>query len=487
MKINKNSTLKQEIGNDILLAIFYLVTSILFAMPSILYLIKNKTIYNFVYIYTYTFKAIKTVYDKYANAIIYLILFFLLFFLYFMLLKKVNKIFKSNKKMFLFIAIIGLLFSIIIPTTSLDVYSYIGNGWVESNYNENPYYTSVQDITNEYGKDEMLGKVARCWRDEPVVYGPVWQFICKILTSISFGNITCALYIFKLASFIIFLSSSILIYKITKKKFFTILFALNPLILFEGLSNVHNDLYLVFFILLAIYFLKNKKNNFLSIVCIAIATGMKYLSILLFPFIICYILKNEKLKTKIIKAILYTIEFITIILLFYLMYVRNFQVLSGIFVQQNKYNRSIFLALWYILNKDEAVLNIVKVIALSIFAISYIAIIIKMFFGKNAKKITFKSAIRVYQVFLMIFTFILITNFNSWYIIWLFPTLMWQKAKTIRTTMYLSLGALIPYAITYATLKDDETVGVQYFIVMIFTAVGLLIARKLYKKLTKEK
>lgn len=187
MKIAK--IFKKQLSSHTIVTTMYLLLSIMLVVPSFYYFIKNKTVYYFTQVFTYTFMKAETVWENYLNAIIYLLLFFLLFFCYFYFLKNRENIFQTKKKLFTFILLIGILFSIIIPTTSLDVYSYIGNGWVDSHYNENPYYTSVQDITNQYGKDQMLGKVARCWRDEPVVYGPVWSFICKCFTSFSFGNL----------------------------------------------------------------------------------------------------------------------------------------------------------------------------------------------------------------------------------------------------------------------------------------------------------
>ena len=482
MENKDKSILKKQISSILLIKLLYLLCSMIFAMPSIIYLIKNKTVYKFTQVFTYTFKTAEIVLDNYINTIIYLVLFFILFFCYFYILKNSSKIFKNAKTLFIFIAIVGIIFSIIIPTTSLDVYSYIANGWVDSNYEENPYYTSVEQITNKHGFDEMLGKVARCWRNEPVVYGPVWSLICKILTFFSFGKITNALYIFKIASLIVYILSSILIYKLTNKKFFTCLFALNPFILFEFLTNVHNDIFLVFFVLLAIYFIKNKKNIALAVASIAIATGIKYLSILLLPFILIYALRNESIKNKIIKTIIYAIEFLVILCAFYLLYIRDLQVLSGIFVQQNKYGRSIFLGLWYLLNGDEKALSLIKTIALIIFAFSYISIVLKLFFSKNVNKLTFKNSLRTYQIFLVIFTFILITNFNPWYIIWLFPTIMWQNAKNIRYTLYLSFGAINSYAITYATKIDNESVGIPYLMIMVLTVAILEVSRQINKK-----
>ena len=482
MEETKETILKKQVNKNNIMLILYLIISIIFAIPSVIYLIQNKTIYQFTNMFEYTYK----IGGNLTDFILYAATFFALFALYFAILKNCEKIFKSKKKLFIFILIIGTIFCLIIPVTSLDVYSYIGNGWADAHYEENPYYKPVQEIMNEHGIDEMLGKVARCWREETVVYGAAWSLVCKFLTSISFGNITAALFIFKLAYLLIFLSCSNLIYKTTKRKIFVVMFALNPFILFEFLTNVHNDIFLMFFVLLAIYFIKEKKNVALSVASLAIATAMKYLSILLVPFFIVYALKNETMKNKIKKTIIYTIEFCLIIIAFYLVYIKNLDVLKGIFVQQNKYGRSIALGLWYLLNGDEKILSIIKIVELSVFAICYITILIKMFFSKNAKKLTFRKSLQTYQIFIIIFTFILITNFNSWYVIWLFPTLMWQKAKNIRSTLWLSFGAINSYGITYLTKVDDESVGIIYLITMILTVV-ILALRKKNKGETKER
>jgi len=81
----------------------------------------------------------------------------------------------------------------------------------------------------------------------------------------------------------------------------------------------------------------------------------------------------------------------------------------------------------------------------------------------------------------------LITNFNPWYVVWLFPTLFWQTSRNIRYTLYLSLGALNSYAITYATKIDNETVGIPYLIIMITTIVMLEIGRQIVQKLKIKK
>ena len=67
-----------------------------------------------------------------------------------------------------------------------------------------------------------------------------------------------------------------------------LLYGLNPLILIELLSNVHNDIYLILFLLLALYFLVRKKNILLTTVFLAFSMAIKFSTILIVPFILLY-------------------------------------------------------------------------------------------------------------------------------------------------------------------------------------------------------
>ena len=40
---------------------------------------------------------------------------------------------------------------------------------------------------------------------------------------------------------------------------------------------------------------------------------------------------------------------------------------------------------------------------------------------------------------ILAFLFLLITNFHPWYIMWLFPCLIWQKADVIKVTIGMSI------------------------------------------------
>ena len=469
MNIKKNK-------NNIFIILFT-ICSAFFAVPSIIYIFQNKTIYKFSWVWTYLFKRPMTKMDCYINAFLFFILFTAIFLLYFFILKKHNKILKSKKQIFTLIIIASLLFMIIIPYTSTDVYSYIANGWSSAHYKENPYYISTGEIAQKNGvSDPMFNKVANCWRFEKVVYGPAWTIICTALSWLSFGNIDIALLIFKLANLAVHIINCILIYKITKKNLFVVLYGLNPFILFEGLTNVHNDIFIVLFILLALYAVIKKKNLFIAVACIAVATVIKYLAILILPFVILYAVKDKEIKERVKCCIWCGIEYIAIIALLYLVYVKNdLSVLMGLFIQQTKYNRSIFYLIYEITGQNVKAVSLMQNFALLAFAVYYVYVVIRILISK---KINMHQIMEKYNIILLIFTFVLITNFNPWYIMWFYPTIFLIRGKSIKNILYLSYTCEIANLLSFALWSEKQILGIPYFIIMIGGAIILNMANR---------
>lgn len=456
--------MKRNANKKYIIAFF--ICSVMFALPSIIYMIQNKTVYRFAWMCTYFLRRPFTQSEALLNAIIFFALFSLLFLMYFFILKKHKDIFKNKKQILLVVIVIALLFMVIIPYTSSDVYSYIANGWTAAHYKQNPYYVSTGEVTDNTGvHDPMFGKVANCWRYETVVYGPLWTLICTILSGLSFGNIDIALLLFKLANLSVHVINCVIIYKITRKNMFMILYGLNPFILFEALSNVHNDIFIILFILLAIYFVTRKKKIYLSVAFIAMATVIKYLAILILPFIVLYAFRDREIKDRIKCCIYCGIEYIAVIALLYCIYLKDLQVLAGLFIQQGKYNRSIFFLLYWIF-KDRSMnyVTIIQNITFIVFAIYYFYVVIKLLLQKEIK---FHMIIKKYHIILMLFIFIVITNFNPWYIMWLFPTIFWLKSKSIKNVLFLSYASQIGNILNFALYSEDEGLGIPYFFIML--------------------
>lgn len=415
--------------------ILFAIACIIFAIPSIAYYIENKTIFQF----NQWFKFLLNSSDRIGQTIIYLIIMLVITILYFEILKKRKTIFKNTKSIFMFILIITIIFVIVIPFTCSDIFYYLGIGRINNTYNQNPYYTTIKEFVESGDNSKLLEKdtvlaqgYINDWSDSTVVYGPIWTLICNVVAGLSFGNIDIGLLIFKLINVIVHICNCYLIYKITNKKIFALAYGINPFVLIEGISCVHNDMFVILFILLTLYFLLRKKNLLISLIFLALATTIKYFPILLLPFIIIYYFRKEKPLKRFLKCMQYGLIFIIFVLIPYLIYIKDIEVFAGLFTQQEKLAKSIYILIKQYFSNIPDIVNKLKKLLLGIFVIIYATTCVILL---NKKKINFRNQMRNYNYFLVAFLFLLITNFQPWYILWLFPCMMWQKAEDIKAIL----------------------------------------------------
>lgn len=411
----------------------YIIVSILLVIPSIIYLIRNGTIIGF-NLYFNFFLNDKT--NKIISTTCYLLLMIVLAVLYIIMIKSKN-IFENISDVIKYIIVINMVFILMTPWTSSDIFYYMGVGELDGEYKQNPYYVTIEQYYSENINDinDEIMKQAKenVWANTTVVYGPVSQVIFKIFTQISNKKIDICLLVFKLVNSVIHILNCYLIYVLSKKKIFSIIYGLNPLILIEFIGNAHNDIILVLFVLLAIYFILKKNNLKLSIFFLALATGMKYFSILLLPFLIMYYYrKNKKIKNRILLCIRYGIIFLFLIILEYAFYFKDFSILLGIITQTSKYSKSIYSA---ILLKNEELMILSRTIVMCLFFVYYIKTFIEMLIED---KIKWRNIIKEYNNILFL-ALLMLTTFQQWYLIWLFPTLIWEKRKKINNLVAITI------------------------------------------------
>lgn len=417
--------------------VIYLLLILLFAIPSIIHIINTGFVLESKEYFHIFINNMGENVSTFFNGLIYFTFFVLMFGIYFLILKKKNKLFNNITSLIIFILLVSVLFAIILPITSSDVFSYATTGEIQSRYNANPYYDKISDIkqANDTSENEILNSIT-IWDDQLVIYGPLWSLICSIITFFSFSKMSIALILFKVLAIVVHIFNCILIYKITKKKFWVIFYGLNPYILFETISNVHNDLYLVFFALLALYFFINKKNLVATLIFLACATCIKYVTVLLVPILLIYYYRKENISKRILKCIKSGLLFAIFVILMYLIYLRNFEMIFYVLIQQNKYRESILSAVFmfsYKLGHLEIVKFASNFISISC-AILYISLILKLLFKKDIK---FREIMKSWNMLLLVFILAFISNLCVWYFVWLFATVMWQNSKNIRVVMYL--------------------------------------------------
>lgn len=478
--------MKQKNWTKIIKPIF-IILLIISTIPSIIYLIQNKTILNFDKYFTILFNDT----DKLEQTLIYIIVLAIITTLYVLILKNRDKIFKNIKQVYIFIAISATICIFIIPFISSDIFYYLGIGRLDAKYGQNPYYTTITEFVENEDNEKYLENdttlaagYSNPWSDTTVVYGPIWTLICKIVAGMSFGNIDIGMLLFKILGVLAHILNCYIIYKLTKKKIFVLLYGLNPFILLEGIVNVHNDMYIITFVLASIYFLLKKKNILASIIFLALATAIKYFTILLLPFIIIYHFRDKKPLERFKNCIIYGIIFILIMIIPYLLYIQDWTVLMGIFTQQEKFAKNFYIILMEYFPTIPNLVTTVNKTLLGAFVIIYLFTCITLI---NKRKIKFGKEIRKCEYFLIAFLFLLITNFQTWYIMWLFPLLMWQKAKDIKLITQISIISQFANSVFMINGEGWQNgTPFTFFMLLGFCVCLLIQGKKGHFKLRKE-
>ncbi len=460
--------MKKTIQKENLLKILYIIASIIFVIPSIIYIIQNKTVYKF----DKWFEFLLNDSARETQTIAYLMILVVITVIYILIIKYRNKIFKDIKSVLKYTSIVGFIYILSIPFTCSDVFYYMGVGRIDSTYNQNPYYTTIRQYVdeNQNSKPEIINDSVMMegymndWGNSTVVYGPVWQLICKFVGLLSFGNVDIGLFVFKIINLLVHIINCWLIYKLTGKKIFALIYGLNPFVLIEGIMCVHNDMFVVLFTLFALYFMKNKKKLWVSMIFLALATGIKYFSILLLPFIIIYYFRKEKPINRFLKCINYGIIFIIALLVPYLIYAKDLSILSGMITQQGKMAKSIYIPILQYFPSIS--INSLSTLLLKIFAIIYLFTVIILLVKKN---ITLRNLMQKYTVFLLIFLFSLITQFQPWYLMWLMPIFMWQNSNNVKVLVLM--GIISEFANAVFLLNGEGYVFGTPFILIMYTAI----------------
>ena len=471
--------------------ILFIILSIVFIIPSIIYFIKNGTILGFENYYNFFIDDGK---NKVLSTVVYLLIFLSLSAIYLYFIKK-NDSFKNIKHLLIYVAGVSTIFLIMIPWHSSDIFYYMGVGEINSVYGQNPYYETIKKYVSE--KPEVIENDSimkqgnkNYWSNTTVIYGPVAQLIFSTISKISFKNVDFCLLLFKILNLIVHLINCYIIYKITKKLKFSIIYGLNPYILMEFLGMVHNDIIVVFFILLSMYFLIKKNNIFTSVIFLAIATGIKYFTILLLPVVVLYHFRDEKtIGKRFLKCCIYGILFVAVMLLEYSFYYKNMNIFTAMMVQNEKFSKSIYSSLIGIgvlgkfkyinifgelIKLGEIATHLRKLIFV-FFVITYVKFCIDLLTTKNIK---LANVLRKYNLELVIFLFTLGT-FQQWYILWLFATIMWQRPNMIRNIIGISLVSEIGNTI--------YMFKVESFVYDVFFLLIMLIVFTIWKICTNKK
>jgi len=151
------------------------------------------------------------------------------------------------------------------PRTSTDAAGYVFYGRTLSVYGQNTYAVVPRDRP----QDPIIPYICPCWMNWPNPYGPGWTAIMAAVTALSArGDAVFQMTAFKAVGVLFYFGCLLLIWFLTRGTLgfredqatrALLLFAWNPVVLFETIQNGHNDLVMIFFVLLTAALLAARK------------------------------------------------------------------------------------------------------------------------------------------------------------------------------------------------------------------------------------
>jgi len=175
---------------------------------------------------------------------------------------------------------ITLLF--LAPFDADDIYDYIMHGRILGLYGANPFVR----VGSNFPNDPFVPYMA--WKNSPAAYGPVWELMSGVTAKLAGNGIAANVIAFKLLTGGFWLASlgvaAAFLAQVAPQQALVgvFLLAFNPLLLYSTWGNGHNDMVMVFWILLAAWAMA-KRHFTIAILALLAGALIKYIPILLLP------------------------------------------------------------------------------------------------------------------------------------------------------------------------------------------------------------
>lgn len=320
---------------------------------------------------------------------------------------------------FSFVFCILLLFQE--PVGSFDIYCYGFLARLFNTYNANPYFEAF----SSFSFDPHFRYDFENWKACP--YGPLFSALAIGINLCAGKQFALTIGLLKLTMILFFLGSVFLTYQIVRLKFpekatfYTLVVAWNPLLIFEVANNGHNDIIILFFILLTLYFLiRNAYTWMFSTLVVSVL--IKFVTVLIIPFFIFYVFRKNQPLAFWRKIFLLSV---LITLIAFYPFIKNdaISVFKGLFIQLSRTDfwfhfGSFPLFIYGIKNYAHVPLSL-SAMQNGLTAI-YLILWLNLFLKNRSddkRLLLIKNIFWVYMLFFIIACFWLM----PWYFIWILP------------------------------------------------------------------
>lgn len=346
--------------------------------------------------------------------------------------------YSSDSKTILFYTGVGIgirfLLIFAFPNLSDDVYRFIWDGRLIANginpFDHLPTYyieegVKVKGITTALY--EQLNSP-----DYFTIYPPVNQFIFATAAYLTPDSITGSSIVMKSFLFLMEAGSLYLIiqllkhFKLPEKN--VLLYALNPLIIFEIMGNIHFEGPMIFFLLLSVWLIAIKQQLVGSAVAMALSIASKLLPLIFLPFFILRLAKNPVIRPLKFNILSWFQEIdwarnllffgtlgASLLLMFFPLFsgtfLANFGASLNLYFQEFEFNGSIYYVLRWLgyLRKGY---NVIESLGPSLSILAFLSILFLMFREQSPK---WNNLFKQFLFAISIYLFLSMTV-HPWYV-----------------------------------------------------------------------
>lgn len=191
-----------------------------------------------------------------------------------------------------------IMFLFMAPLDARDIYDNIFHGRILGVYGANPF----RDLIASFPYDPFFKYP--WWKHSPSAYGPLWETLAGITAWLAGDGMIANILAFKILPGIFHLTSLAVVVSYLRRVepsralSGALMLGWNPVLLYETWGNGHNDIAMIFWVLLAAWLIHEKRFTLATLSLLA-GTLIKFIPVLLIPAVLLIGYHNlESLKAR---------------------------------------------------------------------------------------------------------------------------------------------------------------------------------------------
>lgn len=366
-------------------------------------------------------------------------------------------------------------FMALYPTNAIDVYIYAARSRLLTEYGANP--NAVQPAMY-WDVDPYMRYASQEWADNLSPYGPLWNQLAAPITWLGGDSIGAAVIGFKLMSAVSAVAIGCLIHSIVRDAHeawalpAALFWLWNPLVLWDGIGNAHNDVTLMLPVIAALWAWQKRLDRWVVPLLLA-SVLIKYVTLILLPIAIVAVWRRNPDWRDRAAAVLWSLAGATFLAAVSLY---PFYDIGSIVTSAREQGSRVAASPAWVIRESvwewRATVIPVETVVDAAYGLAAIAVAIwAILCWRNPERLP-RAAFEVIFAFMLVAS----TNQRAWYVIWLvplaailIPTPPWRRA------LLWSVTAMLGHACTIWLwyVWDFDGWGRYWYVMIIVTTVFL--------------